>query len=99
MVTAVRSITDSRARPEHDRAPELTVDALMARMRSAAERAISPAAATRAASNQDGNDAPDPAGFIQLQVEFNQALVAAVNSIAQYLKQSRDFSKPTPQKQ
>jgi len=48
MVTAAPSITGWSARPEPDCAPELTVDALVARMRLAAECTASSAAATRA---------------------------------------------------
>jgi 2-polyprenyl-3-methyl-5-hydroxy-6-metoxy-1,4-benzoquinol methylase len=98
MVSASSSITASRARPEPDRAPELTVDALMARMRVAAERAAPPAVATRAPGQEHGNQATDDTQFMQLQVEFNQALVAAINSITLYLKQSRDYSKSTSAK-
>jgi 2-polyprenyl-3-methyl-5-hydroxy-6-metoxy-1,4-benzoquinol methylase len=98
MVKTATSTNGPRPRLEGDDASELTLDALVARMRSAAHRsaALLP---TRSAANASTDGESQAAELNKLQVEFNEVLVSAISSIAQHLRQLPVSVRPSPDQQ
>jgi 2-polyprenyl-3-methyl-5-hydroxy-6-metoxy-1,4-benzoquinol methylase len=88
MVTTAAPITRPSARVEADQAAAVTLDALMTRLRRAAERGGPSSLPKRIGNGTDAGESADAGELLQLQAEFNQAVVAAVSAIAQHLKQT-----------
>src|SRR4051794_40655742 len=76
---------------EADSEAELTLEAIMARMRQAAQRGVS---TIPSIFNGDRDQSAAAFTVLELQAQFNQALLSAVSSIAQHLRQLRRAETP-----